>query len=83
MSRKQPIIYSGVFDLGAMPFFSARPFSGEPCQHRVAFWCASGEASLKSTTSVGCQRISYVESVLTDDGEAIAWLLDGEKGGAP
>ena len=75
MSRKQPIIYSGVFWRGAMPYFSARIFTGNPCHHRIAGWHDYGTESFKSALGGYC---GFFNKDFADDGEAIAWLLDGE-----
>jgi len=80
---KQPIIYSGVFDPGFMTYFSARPFGYDDGSgpHRIAGW-HNGHGGRTSCKSVfGCD-FQCTKRTLADDGEAIEWLLAGEKGGA-
>ena len=77
---KHPIIYSGLLWGSATPFFSARLFGVNPPRHRIAGWCGFADTgSFKSTHGLD---YGVADEDFTDDGEAIAWLLDGEKGGA-
>jgi len=81
---KQPIIYSGVFDSGCPVYFAARIFNGDPCRDRIAGWHDDGTGSFESALSSYCgfSDMYFNNKDFADDGEAIAWLLDGEKGGA-
>ena len=85
MSRKQPIIYSGVIVLGYTPYFSAHPFSFDDeshHHHRIAGWHDDGTGSFISAMGIP-DLYRYLGFTFADDAEAIEWLLDGEKGGAP
>ena len=79
---KQPIIYSGVFDSGSgwPTYFAARIFTRKPGRHRIAGWHDDDTRSFKSALS---GHSSFLNRDFADDAEAIAWLLAGEKGGAP
>jgi len=80
MSRKQPIIYSGAFDLGFMTYFSARPFGDgdRPSHHRIAGWHNGHDGRTSFKSAFGCD-FQCTKRTLADDGEAIAWLLAGEE----